>query len=151
MQKLLSQSGHWWIYWYLGFLKHQPDKNLWPVILYVQKNYIVKMPQFESLENKLMNIVRKPIYIHVTIFIIIYIVLSLISTWLQLIGKFPPRYDIFWFDNAIYNTLHGNGFFTILPDHYSISVKNLFPLISHFHQHNQPILFFLLPILNKFF
>ena len=108
------------------------------------------MPQFESLENKLMNIVRKPIYIHVTIFIIIYIVLSLISTWLQLIGKFPPRYDIFWFDNAIYNTLHGNGFFTILPDHYSISVKNLYPLISHFHQHNQPILFFLLPIYDIF-
>lgn len=102
--------------------------------------------KFKPVENIIANLLANSIYIYVLIFAIIYTILPFTSLWLQFTGRRPIGYDIYWFDNALFNTVQGNGFFTVFPNHYNISTINQYPLVSHFHQHNQPILFFILPI-----
>lgn len=100
----------------------------------------------KSVENIIINLLANSIYIYVLIFAVIYTVMPFISLWLQFSGRRPIGYDIYWFDNALFNMVQGNGFFTVFPNHYNISTINQYPLESHFHQHNQPILFLMLPI-----
>lgn len=101
--------------------------------------------RLNSVEEKLKILVEKPIHIYVAFYAIFFFLLSSLGIWLQLNGKVTPEYDTFWFDNIFYNTIQGNGFFHVSPVHYNISAIYQYPDFSHFHQHNQPILFFILP------
>lgn len=101
-------------------------------------------------EEKLKVLVGKPIHFYVVLYAIFFILLSSLGVWLQLNGEIHPDYDTFWFDNVFYNTIKGNGFFYVSPDHYNVSEAYLYPNFSHFHQHNQPILFFVLPFYYLF-
>jgi uncharacterized membrane protein len=101
--------------------------------------------KFFDVEKKIFSLIRRPIYIYSAIFTITSFLLSSLSIWLQLTRKIKNfDYDTFWFDNIFYNTIQGNGFFYVSPNHYDI-VTYVYPTISHFHQHNQPILLFILP------
>jgi len=106
--------------------------------------------QLNSFEEKLMTLIGKPIYIYAVLFAILFFSLSSLGIWLQLNGKVTPEYDTFWFDNIFYNTIQGNGFFHISPNHYNISEMCQYPSFSHFHQHNQPILLLILPFYYLF-
>ncbi|WP_197082154.1 DUF2079 domain-containing protein [Methanosarcina siciliae] len=100
--------------------------------------------------EKLVSYIGKPIHIYVAAYAIIFFLLSSLGLWLQLNGKITPEIDTFWFDNIFYNTIQGNGFFHVSPNHYSVSEIYRYPNFSHFHQHNQPILLFVLPIYYLF-
>lgn len=99
--------------------------------------------KYNSIEKKLFILIRQPVHIYALLFATTFFLLSSLGVWLQLNGLRTPEYDTFWFDNVFYNTLHGNGFFYISPNHYNIN--QTYPAFSHFHQHNQPILLLILP------
>ena len=105
------------------------------------------MTTLQTIENKIIKLLEKSIYVYASIFAIFFFVLGAIGTYFQLNGTItPPQYDSFLFDNVIYNTIHGNGLFYILPNHYSIADPNNYPNVSHFNMHNQPIIFLIIPI-----
>jgi len=99
-------------------------------------------------EKKLIYIISKPIYVYIIFFSTTFFLLSSLGVWLQLNGFRTAESDTFWFTNIFYNTIHGNSFFYPSPNQYNITQE--YPAYSHFHQHNQPILFLILPFYYLF-
>ena len=94
-----------------------------------------------SLYEKLTS---RSIYNYVIGWIIVISILSILHTILTFKGILPLNFDTIWFDNILYNTVNGNGFFYVLPNHYAIGINTSYT--HHFQGHNQPILFLFLPI-----
>lgn len=61
----------------------------------------------------------------------------------ELHGVVGPDFDVYWFDNVLYNTVHGHPF-VVAPNHYTIPTT--YEKINHFSHHNQPILLLFIPI-----
>ena len=90
------------------------------------------------------KITKRSIYEYIVGWIVIISILSILHTILTFNGILPLNFDTIWFDNILYNTINGNGFFYVLPNHYDIGINTSYT--HHFQGHNQPILFLFLPV-----
>jgi uncharacterized membrane protein len=95
------------------------------------------------------KILSRHINFYCAAFIITFFLLAAFGIWLQVTRRIQYLdTDTFLFDNAFYNTIHGNGLFYWTPNHYNITTT--YPQRSELGSHNAFIMFLVLPIYYVF-
>lgn len=89
-------------------------------------------------------------YVGINRLVVAWVSLAIISSvglyYIRLLGLIPPGADTWRFVNAFYNTVNGNGFFSLLPHQYTISEVHNWNDYNHFGIHAEPTLLLLVPV-----